>query len=136
MACAGRRSSRSAPRRIWPPSAGVRPLIALKSVVLPAPFGPMRPVMEPSPTDSVQPVSASTPPNRLVTPVIVRSGVVTGPPSWRRTSSTKFWDLVRGPNVLQGVQHTQERRHRLDLRGLESDPDAAGVDAGQERARG
>jgi len=45
-------------------------------------------------------------------------------------------DLGRGPNVLQGVQHTQERRHRLDLRGLESDPDAAGVDAGQERARG
>src|SRR2546427_448440 len=38
MACAGRRASRSAPRRIWPPSAGVRPLIPLKSVVVPAPL--------------------------------------------------------------------------------------------------
>src|SRR5262249_2723824 len=45
-------------------------------------------------------------------------------------------DLGRGPDVLQGVQHTQDRCHRLDLRGLESDPDAAGVDAGQELARG
>jgi hypothetical protein len=52
----------------------------LKSVVLPAPFGPMRPVIEPSPTESVQPASASTPPKRLVMPVAVRSSAVTGSP--------------------------------------------------------
>src|SRR2546422_10970948 len=80
MACAGRRSSRSAPRRIWPPSAGTRPLITLKSVVLPAPFGPMRPVIEPSPTESVQPPSASTPPKRLVMLVTLRSSAVAGSP--------------------------------------------------------
>src|SRR3989442_11863103 len=55
-------------------------MITLKSVVLPAPFGPMRPVIEPSPTESVQPPSASTPPKRLVILVTVRSSAVAGSP--------------------------------------------------------
>src|SRR5438128_6819231 len=76
-------SSRSPPSRISPPSAGVRPLITLKSVVLPAPFGPMRPVIEPSRTESVHPASASTPPKRLVIPVTEGSGIVEDLP-WLR----------------------------------------------------
>ena len=47
---------------------------------MPAPFGPMSPVIEPSPTESVQPASASTPPKRLVMLVTVRSSPVTGSP--------------------------------------------------------
>src|SRR6266446_7283379 len=82
MAWEGSPSRRSVPRRIWPRSARVRPLITLKSVVLPAPFGPMRPVIEPSATARVQPARASTPPKRLVMPVTVSSSAVTGPP-WR-----------------------------------------------------
>src|SRR5713101_5238593 len=76
ISCEASPSSRSAPRLIWPPSAGVRPLITLKRVVLPAPFGPMRPVIEPSATLSVQPASASTPPKRLVMPVTLRRSAV------------------------------------------------------------
>jgi len=57
----------------------VSPLTTLKSVVLPAPFGPISPVIEPSPTDSVHSASASTPPKRLVMPVTVSSGAVAAP---------------------------------------------------------
>src|SRR4029453_18665668 len=80
IAGAGSPSRQSPPRRISPPSACVRPLITLKSVVLPAPFGPISPVIEPSRTESVQPESASTPPKRLVIPVTESSGDVTDPP--------------------------------------------------------
>src|SRR5436309_7164891 len=39
----------------------------LSKVVLPAPFGPMTPMMSPCSTSKVTPVRALTPPNRLLT---------------------------------------------------------------------
>ena len=93
-------SSRSAPSRIWPPSARVSPLITLKSVVLPAPFGPMRPVIEPGATESVQSASAVTPPKRLLMPVTLSSsGVVRSPVSNRRQSYVS----LRGPATRAGL---------------------------------
>ena len=44
----------------------------LKRVVLPAPFGPMRPVIAPAATFIETSVSALTPPKDFVTPVQVR----------------------------------------------------------------
>src|SRR5512133_149500 len=49
-----------------PPSALYTPAIQLKSVVLPAPLGPMSPTISPSFTDRVTLSLATRPPNRLV----------------------------------------------------------------------
>ena len=51
-----------------PASAGWKPVIRLKAVVLPEPFGPMRALTDPSATSKLQPSSARTPPNDLVSP--------------------------------------------------------------------
>src|SRR5690349_10200026 len=51
------------------PSFGLwRPLITLNRVVLPAPFGPIKPVTDPPSTSSVNRSSAWTPPNRTEIP--------------------------------------------------------------------
>src|ERR1044071_5700214 len=50
------------------PSKGVRPRIALRAVVLPAPLGPMRPRMRPSSTVRSMPSSAIVEPNALRKP--------------------------------------------------------------------
>src|SRR5262245_27923104 len=61
-----------------------RPVMTLKQVVLPAPFGPIRPVTVPSSTDRRAWLTAVTPPNRTTTsstcsnaighPFLVRTG--------------------------------------------------------------
>jgi hypothetical protein len=38
----------------------------LKTVVLPAPFGPMSAVMSPRPTEKLKALTATRPPNRMV----------------------------------------------------------------------
>src|SRR5215207_6770152 len=59
------------------PLVGVyRPVIILKNVVLPAPFGPIRPLIEPcSITKSIL-FTATRPPKRLVTPRASRIGAI------------------------------------------------------------
>jgi hypothetical protein len=53
----------SFPRNLtWPSSAVSYPLITLNRVVLPDPFGPIRPLMAPSSKVIVHPVSARMPP--------------------------------------------------------------------------
>ena len=46
----------------------------LKSVVLPAPFGPIRPQMAPAATSKETSCSAVTPPNRIVNPLTASKG--------------------------------------------------------------
>ncbi len=60
-----------------------RPQMALKSVVLPAPLGPMRPVTVPGSTTRSTPRNAWTPPNRTSASATCRSGIVS-PPSCGR----------------------------------------------------
>src|SRR3989304_7118513 len=61
------------------PELGLRkPVMVLKRVVLPAPLGPMRPVMLPLATLRLQPSTARTPPNDLVTLSTTRIGVASG----------------------------------------------------------
>src|ERR1051325_1039586 len=66
------RSSRlvqgSSPSTCNSPSYEVRPRMALRAVVLPAPFGPMRPRMRPSSTCRSRPSSATVGPNDLRRP--------------------------------------------------------------------
>ena len=49
-----------------PPSARTKPVTASMIVVLPAPFGPIRPTISPGRTSKVTPSTATTPPNRTV----------------------------------------------------------------------
>src|SRR5437899_2054569 len=137
----GFKPARASPSRISPPSAGVRPLITLKSVVLPAPFGPMRPVIEPSRTESVHPASASTPPKRLVIPVTESSGVVADLP-WlriiRQTRRERQCEPVVGfhgtvvPFALHSGKKEQAMTDRPDL-VIDGDGHVIEVDATYER---
>src|SRR5687768_9843326 len=62
------------PRNVTRPLSGRwKPVSRLKSVVLPAPFGPMRPVMVPSRTASEHRSTARTPPNDFVRSSAARS---------------------------------------------------------------
>src|SRR5439155_9762267 len=58
----------SRPKTLSVPSYGVRPTIALRAVVLPAPFGPIRPRMRPSSTRRSTPSSAMVVPKALRRP--------------------------------------------------------------------
>src|SRR5580704_16861818 len=61
------------------PALGFRkPEIMEKSVVLPAPFGPISAVMRPASADSEAALTASRPPKRRETPSTERSGSATG----------------------------------------------------------
>src|SRR5918999_5226490 len=72
IACGAFPSIRSPRNRISPRSGRWKPEITLKSVVLPAPFGPIRAVIEPCPTSSVAPSSAAMPPKCFTTPSTAR----------------------------------------------------------------
>src|SRR5436305_11739351 len=61
---------------VFPSPAGFRSGIALISVVLPEPFGPIRPTISSSPTAKSTRSSATTPPKRQVRPAQARSGVL------------------------------------------------------------
>ena len=50
------------PNQTWPSSALSYPVMTLNSVVLPDPFGPIRPATVPSSTAMEAPFSACTPP--------------------------------------------------------------------------
>src|SRR5437660_12280011 len=52
-----------------------RPLMTLNSVVLPAPFGPIRPVMRLASAASATSLTATSPPKRTVTPLTSRSAI-------------------------------------------------------------
>src|SRR5882672_3128751 len=68
--CTGRRVMSDPARRIVPPSARTTPEMRLMSVVLPAPFGPMRPSASPSAMLRSTRSTAVTPPKRFVRPTV------------------------------------------------------------------
>src|SRR5947209_1664986 len=60
--------------RTWPWSARWNPETTLNTDVLPAPFGPIKAVIEAFATDSVAPLTAGTPPKRFTSPSTSRMG--------------------------------------------------------------
>ena len=65
----------SSPAMVTVPEVGLRlPAITLKSVVLPAPFGPTSPVIEPSEIVSDAPSTARKPPKAITMSVTVITG--------------------------------------------------------------
>src|SRR5215471_6816335 len=77
----------------------------LNSVVLPDPFGPIRPVMLPRVTSIVQSLSACTPPKALETPSVRSRAVMTR--SWRPARPYSRPPSPAGP---QGGQLLPRRR--------------------------
>src|SRR5438132_10105338 len=66
--CAARPAISPPSKRIEPALSGKVPAIRLKIVVLPEPFGPMRPRISPGLTANDTPLTARNPPNRLARP--------------------------------------------------------------------
>jgi hypothetical protein len=77
----------------------------LKSVVLPAPFGPIRPQIAPRATSKETSRSAVTPPNRIVTPSTTnRAEVCESAPSARLAfASARSMDLPL-PGIVEPVK--------------------------------
>src|SRR5215208_960833 len=63
-----------------PESGGIRPVIKLNSVVLPAPFGPITLRISPGSSARSTPSTAWTPPKCRFSPRISSSGATSGPP--------------------------------------------------------
>src|SRR4051794_26612912 len=105
------------------------PEIALISVDLPAPLSPTSATTSPAWTSKSTPVSASTAPNRLVTPFTSRSGLSGVAVAAVVTSrSSLLLDSVLGARGLVGrradVRHLPEAvgdDRRLDLVGRHGD---------------
>src|SRR5262249_4943921 len=81
IAC-GRRPTRLPPSRRMSPSSGrSSPVIRLKTVVFPAPFGPMSPTIPPAGITRSTSLTATRPPNRRVSPRTSSTGAPAFP--WR-----------------------------------------------------
>ena len=92
------RSMRSPASWISPPSAWMVLSIRLNNVVLPDPFGPIRPVIEPSWTTSEAPSTALSPPNDLRRSLTSSRGVGSGALS-RSTRESRAVSEARLPPV-------------------------------------
>src|SRR5205807_6157557 len=67
MRCGGRPVIDTPSRRTAPPVSGNSPVTQLNAVVLPAPLGPIMEMISRSPMSKLTELTASRPPNRLVT---------------------------------------------------------------------
>ena len=74
ISCGGRPVSSRPRKRTLPASGVTKPDTRSNSVVLPAPFGPIRPVMLPSTTVNETWSTASRPPNALDSPATAKYG--------------------------------------------------------------
>src|SRR5581483_3278737 len=98
--------------------------MTLKNVVLPAPLGPIRAVIEPSSTSQVAPSTARMPANRLTTPS-ARKMHPLAPPSF-----TEHHLLALAEDALGPEGHDQDERHAEDGEAKRGD-----ADVGEGRVR-
>src|SRR5579864_2281538 len=109
----------SAPRNRTRPAVGARnPVTRLKSVVLPAPFGPISPTISPSRTVNETPSTARSPPNVRDRPETSS----TAPPPQQRAEPPRE-DGTEPPRE-DGVEHPvrQIRGHEDEDRAVEEQP--------------
>src|SRR3546814_3050073 len=95
--------------------------MVLKSVVLPAPFGPMSPVTVPGCTVSETSLTATCPPKRTLTPRVSRSGVSDMDGQLLRRATL----VLRNPQFavdlvtdLGAVRDIRSEEHTSDLQSL------------------
>src|SRR5262249_59394819 len=103
------------PGGMSPASGASRPLTTSKSVVLPAPFGPIRPVIEPRATSRLAPSSACKPPKRFSTERTVSSGSATRDRDAGRSHLDQPSALADRPE--QAEQLLAARARRVEVRG-------------------
>src|SRR5262245_46513250 len=77
------------------------------NVVLPAPFGPIRPTSCPSPTSRSTSTTARTPPNRTEIPVACRTGVI-APPRWSANGDAALASEVARRASVRRAEETAE----------------------------
>src|SRR5580704_7833547 len=102
------------PKTMRPPCAGVTPQMVLTSVVLPAPFGPIRPSTSPLLTASVTPFSARKPEKCRET-------------FSRRKISDMISDMPRPPPKPVDAQRDQAMRQKQQQQ-YDEETEHAGVD--------
>ena len=146
------RRSTSPPKRTDPADGAVNPVTTSSSVVLPAPFGPIRPTTSPGSTAKLISSSATTPPNRTV--MSATSSRAGSPPPSRRLRGAgvdgpreleRLGEAMQGAGVERGdpVGRPPEHRHRAQP-GEDREPrddvgalgNQVGEDLAPERARG
>ena len=64
----------SSSNRMVPDDGFVKPVMASMKVVLPAPFGPIRPRISPAWSSKLTSLTATSPPKRRVAPATVKRG--------------------------------------------------------------
>src|SRR5207237_500079 len=122
----GRSPTRLAPSNVRRPLSGrTRPVTTLKNVVLPAPLGPISPMMPPRGTTRSTSWRATTPPKRLVRPCTWRIAAS------RPAGAAEAAGAAEHDHAEQHDRHLELERARRD--GLQ----LGGVDrAGEARERG
>ena len=98
--CGLRPVTSSAPRKMRPESGASTPAIRLKSVVLPAPFGPISPVIEPRAVSRLAPSTAAMPPKRLKTPATRIVGHAPGAAGARSRKAGRRASQPRRPSAV------------------------------------
>src|SRR5262245_43179631 len=92
----------SRPRKLTRPESGVsRPVIRLKNVVLPAPFGPMMACSPPEGSSKWTSSTARRPPKDLLRPSVLSTMPVTAGPPWQRSGRARSPLAVAGKKPLQ-----------------------------------
>src|SRR2546425_4713787 len=129
------RSMRSPMKRMAPASGVSAPAIRLKSVVLPAPFGPMSPVMVPASIASSMPSTARRLPKALTSPdtssMTPDYGKTPGATEGLSRRGGPAWNHDRGQDVLAEKDHANDsdaavaRRRVAAHAGLHVHPIAA-----------
>src|SRR5262249_20958028 len=118
---------RSRLKRISPALSAVTPVIRLKTVLLPAPLGPMRPWIDPAATVIGRSATACTPPKRRETPRSSRSKA--GSRGRRRPAAQS---LAQAPRCARQRHEALGReQHRENENGAE-DEDLVVMELAQE----
>src|SRR5262249_21703110 len=149
---------RSRPSRVTRPRERTNPVIASMKVVFPAPFGPIRPTICPSPTTRSTSTTACTPPKLTEIPAASRTGVTgrrpfrsgasgrpayalaerqnRGDDAWRRDAVPVLRQPAEVPRLHQHVQREAGDRREGGGRTRAGATEAAGAQDLRRGGRG
>src|SRR5271165_6098373 len=102
--------------RIVPASGRIVPAMRLRRVVLPEPFGPMRPSTSPGETEIDISLTATSPPNALVRPSASRSAAIASASLARRRQDLRPSRLDRAGDSARQRDRPREPRPEVDER--------------------
>src|SRR6266478_3568476 len=127
--CAGRPVMSSSWKRIEPAVGRSAPATRLKVVLLPDPFGPMRPTISPSRTSKDTRLTARKPPKRLESSVAtsISTPTIVPSPSGNAARRECVADRLRAHGVDRGGGQRQDRLLSLDVAGPDHGDMLAGI---------